>query len=380
MELPELEPKSLAIFLLGPGVGELVAIRIPDAGWIMIDGCGPEEGSDGVALLQRYDGQARVIVMTHPHHDHCRGFSDLVESATRGPPTSWPRIGFALPPQPRETVRLRDPPRDLLAAKAEQAIATITSRWDRHPACRWNLDLHDEVEVGAATLHVVGPGPTARASPPKGRADWNRLSTAMRLRWHEVDVVLGGDLVEKPGNGWTETLDAYPDLARHVVLKIPHHGSIEALHRGLLQRPDGAPTPTWIATPYSSQRLPRFDDGEKGGMRELHRHADRVHLTAWPRPAVYDLDPPTQATRSQARSLVESAGGESKRPTPRALPDRWVGLEIGDDGEVRIHQAREGVLVTRGPEDARPAARASKPVGKVAAAPRKQRKKKSTRG
>src|SRR5690606_15515616 len=153
-------------------------------------------------------------------------------------------------------------------------------------------------------------------------------STAMRLRWHAVDVVLGGDLVELPGRGWTHALSAYSDLARHVALKVPHHGSKQALYRGLLERPEGAPTPTGIATPYSSQRLPRFDDGEKGGMLELHRHLDRVHITAWPRPGVYALDPPAEATRSQAGSLVASASDEPRRPASRALPDRWLCLEL----------------------------------------------------
>jgi len=345
VDLPDLPRDALAIFVFGPGVGELVAVSVPDAGWIIVDGCGPDEGSYGLRLLRHYRADVKAILMTHPHLDHCRGVAEVIEHATKSSPESWPRLGFAKPPQLRRSVRLRDPIRDLLSAKAEHVIATFQSRWEDHPSCRWDLQRDTSVTIGEATVTVVAPAPEA-IRPPRVSSDYNRLSSAVRIRWRGSDLVLGGDLVQEPGQGWSTAVAAFSDLAAHVVLKVPHHASAEALYDGLLERPPGAPPPIWLVTPFSSAKLPRFDDGKAGGMRMLHAHVDRIHLTGLPRAHKRQHGSAVEMTRKAA---LESAAIDFD-PTTIGFPDCWIAVLLPADGsDAVVHHGPGSLIVTPSP-------------------------------
>lgn len=351
MGLPDLPSDALAVFVFGPGSGELVAVRVPSAGWIIVDGCGPDEGSYGLRLVRHYGGDVRAILMTHPHLDHCRGVAEVIEDATpNSAPASWPRLGFAMPAQLRRRVRLVDPIRDLLSAKAEHAIATFLDRWEKHPACRWDLKRRSSASIGDAIVTVVAPAPKARARPPKVSSDFNRLSTAVRIRWRGRDVVLGGDLVQKPGEGWSDAVAMFPDLAAHAVLKVPHHASAEALHGGLLGRPKTAATPTWLVTPFSSSKLPRFDDGKAGGMKLLHAHVDRIHLTGLPRAHARQHG----GTREMTRKAALSSATIDFDPTTVGFPDCWIAVLLPADGsDAVVHHGPGSLIVTPSPSPAK---------------------------
>ena len=60
--------------------------------------------------------------------------------------------------------------------------------------------------------------------------DRNVISTALLLTWRGRRILLGSDLVESPGYGWSNTLVLEPELADHDLFKVPHHGSDQALH------------------------------------------------------------------------------------------------------------------------------------------------------
>lgn len=53
-------------------------------------------------------------------------------------------------------------------------------------------------------------------------------------------------------------LSVRPDLGSHAALKVPHHGSAEALHPDLM--PAAPAERAWVVTPYNSSRLPKVAD------------------------------------------------------------------------------------------------------------------------
>lgn len=107
-----------------------------------------------------------------------------------------------------------------------------------------------KVSLGAAQLEVLSPDAATRTKAMdrwrKGkRFDANRTATAVLVEWGPVRLVLGSDLIEKPGKEWSSAISRAGRgvLARHDALKVPHHGSTKALHSGLLRRPARAGSP-----------------------------------------------------------------------------------------------------------------------------------------
>jgi hypothetical protein len=68
--------------------------------------------------------------------------------------------------------------------------------------------------------------------------------------------VLGSDLLETPGKGWTAITDADPDMHRHHHWKVPHHGSSNALASTMLPRT--ASPAIHVVTPFATSGLPKF--------------------------------------------------------------------------------------------------------------------------
>ena len=104
----------------------------------------------------------------------------------------------------------------------------------------------------------------------------------MLVVWHDLRLLLGADV---PSSEWPGIAEAFPfpGLNRHAAMKVPHHGSREAIHPSYA---DGDPGRFWVITPFYLQRLPRHEDansrGEEEGLCQVLSFVDRVHLTAPP--------------------------------------------------------------------------------------------------
>lgn len=338
MPLPDLAPDHLAIFAFGPGIGELVLVRVPPDLWLVLDGCGAGDADYAPAVLEHY-GHARphIIVLTHPHDDHSRGLARLIEAST--PPERkeiWPRIGMVLPPGHDVASRSGG----FVAGVTLQAIAAVESRWSASPACRWDVDAGEVEPLGDATLRVLSPREEVRAEQMKrwkaGRGfDKNVISTALFLEWHGRRIVLGSDLVEAPKEGWSHCLVLDPELGDHDYLKVPHHGSDEALHDGVLRPRARVPDPLRVFTPYSRSRLPRFAAGV--GAHRVASLGGTAYLTGLPRR--HEI----QSGQPERRTLAELAahGSIAFHPVTTGFPDCYVLVSIPPDGGAPI--------VTQGP-------------------------------
>src|SRR5262249_19558617 len=129
----------------------------------------------------------------------------------------------------------------------------------------------------------------------RGGYDYNRAATALWITWRGRTVLLGSDLVEKPGKGWTSAM-AHGRLNEHDVYKIAHHGAKKALG------PQNAPPPrtrlrTWLGTPFANKGLPK--PGEGDALCQMLAIEDEIHFTALPAPYEDQAAEPRDIRRSQ---------------------------------------------------------------------------------
>jgi hypothetical protein len=273
----------------GPGFGESVVVRVPPDTWIVLDGCHIGGHSPAAALLADHGGRWSCALLTHPHLDHACGLDAVLALPGAGPlGCSDPRLS-----EPGSWESWSDPEELLRRGTLEQVMAVIQDRWSSDPGSRWEMRRNDRREIGEASLLVLHPDPSALDAPP---TDPNRLSAALLVTWRGVRCLLGGDVI---GRDWDEVSHLFEsaDLARCAGLKMPHHGSTEAVH-GCWG--DGAGDRLWIAAPFNKGgKLPSF--GDDGGMAWALERVDRVHLTGLP--VAHDLQArvPCETTRQALR-------------------------------------------------------------------------------
>lgn len=282
-QLSALDPSLLYVFVAGPGTGEGVAIALPGEGWLIVDGC-TVASSVVEQILRRWrrgaDDNVAGFIWTHSHEDHSVGVVDALDAfqpawlglagtlddACRGLRLLLGRTPLAnagRAPQERQAAIAA-------AAKIEDLLSKGVTLQTLLAGCSLPL-------AGGVTLTVHAPdAPTlARVlswseAHDASRGSANEASVVFALAWGEHRLVFGGDLPQsRTGSstpldgGWRDVMTRSPELAAHALLKVPHHGSIHALHAPLIS-PSPTQTPRdWIVTPFAQQRLPRaaVDEG-----------------------------------------------------------------------------------------------------------------------
>ena len=338
MPLPALAVDDLHVFVFGPGTGELVAVRAPPDDWLIVDGCGVGRTRYGPALLAHYRVSPRLIALTHPHRDHAAGVADVVDTFTQGPANTWPKIGL-LWPAPRDRVSMRDLQAYFAGGVVEDALSAIRDRWRRHPDSQWTLEVGSSTRLGEATIIVVSPEREAKRAAWKawqrdGSYDPNQIATVLDVSWNGHHVILGSDLVEQPGRGWTV---AQSRCGAPSATKVPHHGSTNALHASWIRG-----GPHLAVTPFASSNLPRFDTA--GGIARMLAAVHTVHLTGLPRAYSAQGGIPQRLTRRQLERLGDA---EIDPPVP-GWPDCYVLLSIAADGTSRLVHGPGSVQITDG--------------------------------
>ena len=298
MALPErneIHPDRLYLFVVGPGMGETVLLLIPPEQWLIIDSfkCGRPSRPASELIVSRYGGKVAMLALTHPHQDHYPGFIDLID-----------RYGDAVLGcvHPRDSGTAVALPVDATAALREGAKPTYTRVWDEwtvDPARRWDTFRGASRAIGEATvtsLHPIRP-----LNPAQWGPDPNAISSAMLVEWRDMRLLLGADV---PNTEWPGIGATFPGLNNHAAMKVPHHGSREAIHESL---GDGRPERFWMITPYSRLRqpLPRAEDatpdGEPEGLNRALMFVSEIRLSSLPfRHDCEDQDP-CRTTRGEIR-------------------------------------------------------------------------------
>lgn len=82
MPLPVLDPDHLSVLVFGPGLGELIIVRVPPGAWMVVDGCEAGDVRYAQRVLSHYDAHPAIITLTHPHDDHSMGLLEVIDRAT----------------------------------------------------------------------------------------------------------------------------------------------------------------------------------------------------------------------------------------------------------------------------------------------------------
>jgi len=197
--LTPLNNDLLYLIVFGPGFGESVCLRIPPGHWVVIDGCSRGGNSYPEYMLSLHTAdQLHAVILTHPHLDHSKGLRRLVDAGR------YERLGCTPPLSPPDDEDdLDNPDRDLNAGVTEDLLHRIWSEWISRPGCRWDLLRGRHIQVEDAHFELFSP------EPEKAQAFWqsrkaggdpepNEISTAIRVAWHDLRLVLGSDLERLP--------------------------------------------------------------------------------------------------------------------------------------------------------------------------------------
>jgi len=296
MALPEkheLLPDLLYLFVLGPCKGETVLLRVPPGHWMVIDSfqVGRPHRPAAESIITQYGGRVEVLALTHPHADHFEGFIDLIDRYNEA------KLGCVYPGDSPATRGLSADPIAARKEGAKRVFTRIWDEWERDHARRRSTFRDDTWSIGDATVTSLHPDPPV--DPTRWSKYPNTISSAMLVVWHDLRLLLGADV---PSSEWPGIARAFPfpGLNRHAAMKVPHHGSREAIHPSYA---DGDPGRFWVITPFSLPRLPRHEDansrGEKEGLCQVLSFVDRVHLTALPFRHDSETDEPVITTRQR---------------------------------------------------------------------------------
>lgn len=300
MPLPQknaLRPDLLYLFVIGPCTGETVMIRVPPDQWMIIDSfkCGRPSRAAATSVIERFGGNVAVVALTHPHGDHFAGVVDLIDIHN-------PIVLACV--HPRDSGLAGGVPTDaiaLLKQGAKAAYTRIWDEWERSAGRQWATFRNTWRNLGnnarVTSLHPVRP-----LTPANWSVDLNAISSAMLLEWHDVRLLLGADV---PNSEWPGIAAAFVALGNHSAMKVPHHGSREAIHPAF---GNGLRTRFWVVTPFERQDLPRSKDttvtGLVEGIASILSYVDEIKLTALPYRHDREADSPCRTTRPQVRDNV----------------------------------------------------------------------------
>lgn len=272
--------------LFGPGYGESVAARIGPDEWLIIDSCLNAEGLpaplaylDSIGVPPEH---VKLLIASHWHDDHVRGFSKLVERCTQAKVCMSHAltkkefqvfVGHYSRSHPSDkltsgTQELHDV-LQILNSRGARGIVALPDRrlWQStSPNANseiievWSLSPSDE--CAERFLKFVGAA-MPRQGITKFRAPSikeNETAVAILLKFGDTSVLLGADL-EETHRGWTAIVNsAGRPQTKSSLFKIPHHGSMNGHHDDVWKDMLVENT-TAIMTPYNKgHKLPKDSD------------------------------------------------------------------------------------------------------------------------
>ena len=381
--LHRLDRDRLTLFVCGPGQGEAILVALPERGWLVLDGAGVGKRFAQLDVLARYRDEGEPVeaaLLTHPHHDHYRGFVEVLDELGDDVrrvgclALYFEDIGKSSPELELRALESRidaDSPLDHLTGGARTVLERIRDEWATDPARVLSLVSGVTIPVGTARVRARVLAPERAAAAAFLRADdlgarlgqrANELSAVVELVFGATRVVLGGDLPEvirgggaPAPTGWRTVCAAHGPQRAHSGLKVPHHGSKEALAPCLIARSEPG-TRAWAVTPFNRRpRLPSFDSA--GGVDVLLEQEPELHLSAMPRAWTARSPLPPRVGRSDIRTAqvpgvalpeVFSAPVPAGN-RPGLTPDECIWALCFDDTGALVarHRARGATLVER---------------------------------
>lgn len=279
---PSLDQVEVSVF--GPGFGECSIVHIGDDRWIVVDSCMRRGSKQPVALeyfqlLGVDTKRVELIVATHWHDDHIRGFSALVEACPNAAvcvssvyskqefvesvllhgDSRTARVSTGVS-ELRATMELLPGRRAIVASADKRILATSLGNgtavevWTLSPCDRTHSRF---LESLCRLMPVAGSRRTRLPTITP-----NECSVVVQIKVGDCSVLLGADLEQcAPTHGWSEIVASQGrPTAKSGFFKVPHHGSKNADHEPVW-REMLLDDPLFVVAPFDKgSKLPSPDD------------------------------------------------------------------------------------------------------------------------
>jgi beta-lactamase superfamily II metal-dependent hydrolase len=366
------EPIEVHVF--GGKIGESIALKMPGNLWGVVDNytpvlADPRTNPSLRFLESRGVNRLNFLCLTHPHTDHYRGMSYLLDRFD--PDRVWlfgaithrdlhakvaevlrlkadasnfeqdeaqevdelvrifdqvrqktedrartPRVDVRLLQLDQRLLRLdSDPPLIITAIGAPGALAVLYAR--SLVACFDSEDNFLAEEVPSVNHNLISGG--------------------LLIEYGRARVVLGGDMEAR---SWQEAMRCFEAEGRlgSNLVKVSHHGSADGYCDGLWANLSPGKSAFAVITPYVNRRLPSPE-----GLQHIKAHARRTFTTSLSGVSLA-LRWETQETAFQGISAEALVALRSLFPKPHRLSDRLEGtcsFTLSEDGSVTHEEAGE---------------------------------------
>lgn len=306
----DIDNKKLGIHVFGGGRGESIVIEMPTGGWGVVDcyaSCASNPDMNPTLRFLKDRGVRRLefLCLTHPHDDHFRGMSHLLNNAIEVGQFWRPA---ALTPQ--DLKRLVLVRRAKMVGRDEASAGELPSKDEFGRILKYVADkkipvrplggiasIYPEkgIPIGATTskrpfdISVIGPhydrsnfyveklnecfDADGRFTDPENELPHNEISIGLLIRFGTTRVILGGDLEEK---NWQQILKCCdPDHLAVDLVKVSHHGSRTGYTSDLWETFAGKCKPIAIIAPSSTHGLPKKD-----AVEHILSHTPNVYATS----------------------------------------------------------------------------------------------------
>lgn len=351
------ESPHVTIHIFGAAKGESIVLELPGGGWGVVD-CyarslnDPATNPTIVFLRERGVRELEFLCLTHPHDDHFRGMSQILEEF----PVDYfwhfgaqsaahfkqlvDYIRFEGESEGTEDARERGPEFQRIWSLVEQQRSAGTTRLKASSPMSLLYPVPGDLE---APFRIFGLAPSGnqasrymrvystcfdesgRFKPKIAQVDHNVISVALLLVYGTTRIILGGDVKEE---GWLDALEEVGgrELAAHLV-KVSHHGSTNGYCDGLWQHfaSTGSVGPHAIVTSYLAQGLPR-----RKALDQIRLHARSILLTCGTAIRSAELPTGIDPGVSRSRLALMSKMGELRNGSGHAC-GRWS-LSFDDQG------------------------------------------------
>jgi len=286
----------IQIHVLNSGVGESIIVGMPEDKWGVVDCYSrsidkPSSNPTLTFLKDRDINELEFLCLTHPHEDHFRGMSHLLNPEMFTIKRFWRFGAFStaelkiasvlhasqdLKEAAREFQKILRKVTELREAKGKEKskppfIKHVESTCQLYPEPVlnpgpnpiklkiWSLAPSGDIinqyqsDIGKCfdsdgKINLTGPY----------NPNHNDLSFALLIIFGETRIILGGDVERK---GWQEFLrnkNVVDGLSAHVV-KVSHHGSTTGYTDGLWEEFSSQKKPYAVITPYYRHHLPNTE-------------------------------------------------------------------------------------------------------------------------
>jgi hypothetical protein len=295
------EPIEVHVF--GGKKGESIALRLPDNRWGVVDNYTPSLKNHSTNPTLRYlqsRGVNRLsfLCLTHPHEDHYRGMSHLIQYFD--PDRIWifgaethrdlhAKVAAVLRLKSLscnmenddvgnedELVAVLDGIRDRCRDKTRVPRLEVRRLQLEQPLLELDSDPVLKITaIGATGGQILqyeetlskcfeGNGFLADRVP---NINHNLISGGLLIEYGQARIVLGGDIETE---GWEETMKSLASKGRlrSILIKASHHGSTDGYCKGLWDCFSPNRCAFAVITPYLNQQLPSWE-----GLVHISTHA-----------------------------------------------------------------------------------------------------------